>query len=1026
MGGGSRHEQLALGETPNIAARMQGLAEPNSVVMSAATQRLVAGLFNCQDLGPQTLKGISIPISAYRVSGEGAAQSRFDAAMHKGLTPLVGRAEELSLLQRRWEQAKAGDGQVVLLSGEPGIGKSRLVQELKEQFAHEGVTRIEFRCSPYHEKSALYPIIEQLQRMLAFAREDTSAAKLEKLQHTLSHYRFPQADTVPLIAALLSLPHSESSPRIAVSPQKQKEKTQAAVVAWLLEEAEHKTVYNTWEDMHWADPSTLEVLNLVVDQAPTASLYVLLTFRPEFTPPWRNRSHVSQITLSRLGQRQVEAMVECVTAGKALPPEVMRQIVVKTDGVPLFVEELTKTVIEAEVDVGARHALPLPLAIPATLQDALMARLDRLGTAKEIAQLGATIGREFSYELLQAVSPLDDETLQDGLQQLVASELVYQHGLLPQAHYLFKHALIQDAAYQSLLKSKRHQYHEKIGQVLEETFPDTTKTQPELVAHHYTEARLVQQALPYWLKAGQVAAERSAHAEAIGLLSTGLDLLRDLPETAERDRWELAFQTALLPQLVAARGDASPEVGTTSGRAAELCHRLGAVSQLFPVQFELTLFHTCRAHHRAAQAVATDFIKLARGADDPVALHAALVVMGVSSYWLGEFEIANSHFEEGMSLFSPERHRDVAFIYEPDPTAGGLGYWGFTLWSLGYPDQALQKTERMLGLAQELTLLHPSSLAMSLGHAATVHSFRGETSMALARAEAGLALAKEHGLRGWEAIHRTRVFAVEGILKLQDALNAYWATGFRVANSITFASLALAFGERAQFDEAERAMDEAFSFIEEADERTYEAEVHRLKGELLLMQDASHAARAEECFRGAIEIARRQRAKSWELRATTSLAGLLQKHRRRKEARDARRNPRLVHRGIRHRGSEGREGPPGRAVVTASLIASFSSSVLHCARGSPSRGGTVTCARAATKILPARASATAAGRPSRASAPGAKSRTRPAPAFATAAAGRSKRRRLQSELPIRAPTPPSTSPRRSSPRAVLSKVSASR
>jgi class 3 adenylate cyclase/tetratricopeptide (TPR) repeat protein len=896
MGGGSRHEQLALGETPNIAARVQGLAEPDSVVVSAATQRLVAGLFNCEDLGPRTLKGISTPISAYRVSSEGVAQSRFDAAMHEGLTPLVGRAEELALLQRRWEQAKSGAGQVVLLSGEPGIGKSRLAQELKDQLAHDGVTRIEFRCSPYHENSAFYPIIEQLQRMLAFAREDTSAAKLEKLQHMLSRYRFPQADTVPLIAALLSLPHPESSPRIAVSPQKQKEKTQAAVVAWLLEEAEQKTVYNTWEDMHWADPSTLEVLNLVVDQAPTASLYVLLTFRPEFTPPWGNRSHVSQITLSRLGRSQVEAMVECVTGGKALPPEVMHQVVVKTDGVPLFVEELAKAIVESGLLTAVndhyelRGPLP-PLAIPSTLQASLLARLDRLAAVKEIAQLGATIGREFSYELLHAVSPLDEAMLQHGLKQLVEAELVYQHGLLPRAHYLFKHVLIQDAAYQSLLKSKRHQYHKKIGQVLEEKFPDTKETQPELVAHHYTEARLVQQALPYWLKAGQVAAERSAHAEAIGLLSAGLDLLRDLPETAERDRWELAFQTALLPQLVAARGDASPEVGTTIGRAAELCHRLGAMSQLFPVQYELTLFHWCSAHHRAAQAVATDFIKLARAADDPVALHAALNVMGGSSYWLGEFEIANSYFEEGMSFFSPERHRDVAFIYEPDPTAGGLGYWGFTLWSLGYPDQALQRTERMLGLAQELTLLHPSSLAMSLGHAAIVHSLRGEASMALARAEAGLALANEHGLRGWKAIHRTTICAVlsredrEGILKLQDAVNAYWATGFRVANSITFASLALAFGERAQFDEAERAMDEAFSFIEEADERAYEAEVHRLKGELLLMQDASHAARAEECFRGAIEIARRQRAKSWELRATISLAGLLVKHRRRKEAR---------------------------------------------------------------------------------------------------------------------------------------------
>jgi len=420
IGAGECTERLALGETPNLAARVQGKAEPNTVVISQATYRLVQGLFTCEGLGPQALKNVAVPLELYRVHGEGAAQSRFEAAVHTGLTPLVGRAEELALLQRRWDHAKAGAGQVVLLSGEPGIGKSRLVQELTEQLAHEGVTRMEFRCSPYHQNSALYPIIDHLQRLLQFARDDAPATKLEKLQHTLSHYRFPQVDTVPLLAALLSLPHPEGYPPITVSPQKQKEKTQAALVAWLVEEAEQRTVYNTWEDVHWADPSTLEVLTLVVDQAPTASLYVLLTFRPEFTPPWGNRSHLSQLTLSRLGRSQVEAMVEQVTGGKALPPEVVQQIVAKTDGVPLFVEELTKTVVESGLlreeegrYVGAHGGAPIPpLAIPATLQDSLMARLDRLGVAKEIAQLGATLGREFSYELIHAVSSLDEERLQ--------------------------------------------------------------------------------------------------------------------------------------------------------------------------------------------------------------------------------------------------------------------------------------------------------------------------------------------------------------------------------------------------------------------------------------------------------------------------------------------------------------------------------------------------------------------------------------------------------------------------------------
>jgi class 3 adenylate cyclase len=562
IGAGERTERLALGETPNLAARVQGVAEPDTVVMSEATQRLVHGLFECQDLGTQTLKGISTPVSVYRVIGESTAQSRFEVAVGAGLTPLVGREEELGLLQRRWTQAKAGAGQVVLLSGEPGIGKSRLVQELKEQLAHEGVIRIEFRCSPYHQNSALYPLIDHLQRLLRFAHEDTPAAKLEKLQHTLSHYRFPQADTFPLLAALLSLPHPEGHPPLTVSSQKQKEKTQAALVAWLVEEAERQPVYNTWEDVHWADPSTLEVLTLFLDQVPTTQLLALLTFRPEFPPPWGNRSHLSQLTLSRLERSQVEAMVERVTDGKALPPEVVQQIVAKTDGVPLFVEELTKTVVESGLlttvqdHYELRGPLP-PLAIPSTLQDSLRARLDRLAPVKEIAQMGAVLGREFSYELLHAVSSLDEATLQHGLRHLVKAELVYQRGLLPQAHYLFKHALIQDTAYQSLLKSTRQQLHQQVAQVLAERFIETVEAQPELLAHHYTEAGFIEQALPYWQQAGERANQRSAYVEAVAHLTKGLELLTALPDTPKHTQQELTLQLALGAALFGGKGYAA-------------------------------------------------------------------------------------------------------------------------------------------------------------------------------------------------------------------------------------------------------------------------------------------------------------------------------------------------------------------------------------------------------------------------------------------------------------------------------------
>src|SRR5712692_536962 len=433
IGSSDKREILALGETPNIAARVQGQAAPDEVVISAVTYRLVEGLFDCEDRGRPELKGVSTPLTLYRVVKEGEAQSRFQVVVRKGLTPLVGREHEHGLLCERWERVKDGEGQVVLLSGEPGIGKSRLVEALKDTVLHEGAPCRKLRCSPYAQHSALYPVIEHIQRLLHFQADETLENKLEKLQRTLSRSRFPQADTLPLLAALLSLPHPAGCPPLSLSPQRQKEKTHEAIVAWLCEEAKQQAVTYAWEDLHWADPSTLDLLTLSLAQVPTTRLLAVLTFRPEFTPPWGSHSYLSQLTLSRLGRSHVGMMVDGVTGGKALPAEVVQQIASKTDGVPLFVEELTKMVVESGFDVGARRAVPLSLGIPATLHDALMARLDRLGTAKEVAQLGATLGREFTYDVLQAVSPLDEGTLQRGLRQLVEAELVYQSGLPSQA-----------------------------------------------------------------------------------------------------------------------------------------------------------------------------------------------------------------------------------------------------------------------------------------------------------------------------------------------------------------------------------------------------------------------------------------------------------------------------------------------------------------------------------------------------------------------------------------------------------------
>ena len=502
VGGGTRQEQLALGETPNLAARLQGIAAPNTLVISATTFQLLGGFFACQPLGTPPLKGQAQPLAVYRVLYESMARSRLEAVGSTGWTPLVGREQEIGLLRERWAQVKEGAGQVVLLSGEAGIGKSRLVQVLQAQVAAEPQAWLTpCQCSPYYQNTAFYPMIDLLERVaLRFEREESPPQKISKLEGFLVQYGLPLAETVPLLAALLSLPLPADYAPLTISPEQQKQQTLHALLTILLRIAAQQPVLFVMEDLHWVDPTTLEFLSLLVDQGPTARILALCTFRPDFTPPWTGRSHLTQVTVHRLPRRQAAEVIRQVAHGKTLPAEVVEQIVARTDGVPLFVEELTKMVLESDLleEREERYELtgPLPpLAIPATLHDSLMARLDRLATVKALAQLGATLGREFSYELLQAVSPWDEATLRRGLHQLVEAEFLYQQGLPPQATYTFKHALIQDVAYQSLLRSTRQQYHQRIAQALEAQFPETVATQPELVAQHYTAAGCAEQAV---------------------------------------------------------------------------------------------------------------------------------------------------------------------------------------------------------------------------------------------------------------------------------------------------------------------------------------------------------------------------------------------------------------------------------------------------------------------------------------------------------------------------------------------------
>jgi class 3 adenylate cyclase len=749
IGGGGRQEQLALGEVPNVASRIQGLAEPNTIVIRAASYRLVQGYFECQECGAQALRGVSQPIAVYRVLQASGAQSRLEIASTRGLTPLVGRESEVALLLERWQQVKAGQGQVVLLTGDAGIGKSRLVQTLKDQVANEPHMRWECRSSAYSQNTALFPLTDLFQRILRFEASETPDAKFAKLKHALSQYRLPLEESVPLFAPVLSLPLPEHHyPPLNLSPQRQRQKTLETIIAIVLELAEHQPVLFILEDLHWTDPTTLEFLGLLVEQVPTAAIYTLLTCRPYFQPAWHHRSYLTEITVNRLSNAQVEQIVAGITDGKTFPAAVLQQILTKTEGIPLFVEELTKAILES----GQLKALDghyeligsfSTFAIPATLQDSLMARLDRLVTAKAVAQYAAVMGRGFAYDLLQTVSQLDAATLQRELRRLVEAEIVYQRGVLPQAIYVFKHALIQDAAYESLLKSTRQQYHQRIALVLESQFPETAEAQPELLAQHYTEASLIEQAVGYWQKAGQRAVQRAAHVEAIRHLTKGLELLQTLSETPERTQREVDMHIAFGASLIATKGYAAPEVGKTDMSAQQLCQHLEDPYQLFPVLRGLWSYYLVRAELQTAHALGKQLLALAQQVQDAAMLLGAHRALGATLFFLGAADSADTHLAQGLALYDPQQHRAQAFLYGADTGVVCRSHAAHTLWVLGYPDQGLARNDEAVTLAQPI--VHPYSLCYVLHMAMVSHQFRREGRAAQERAEACISLAKEQG-----------------------------------------------------------------------------------------------------------------------------------------------------------------------------------------------------------------------------------------------------------------------------------------
>jgi class 3 adenylate cyclase/predicted ATPase len=897
VGAGSRHEQLALGEVPNVAARIQGLAAPDTVVISAATYQLVEGYFDCESLGEHALRGVAEPIAIHRVLRESGIQSRLDVASTRGLTPLVGREQEVGLLIDRWAQSREGHGQVILLSGEAGIGKSRLVQVLKEHAANEPHTRLECRNSPYFTNSALHPIIDMVQRTLRFQTDDTPETKLEKLEQNLSQYHLPTHETVPLCGTLLSLPVPEDRyPPLNLSPQRQRQKTLESIVAILLEHAEQQPVLFILEDLHWTDPSTLELLDLLIDQIPTVAIYTLLTCRPTFQPSWSSRSYLTQVTLSHLSHRQTEQLATQVAGGKTLPTDIVQQLVDKTDGVPLFVEEMTKSVLESGVLKEADGQYELvdtvsSLAIPTTLQDSLMARLDRLVTAKAVAQYASVIGRQFSFELLHAVSELDEATLRRELSRLVEAELVYQRGLPPQATYVFKHALIVEVSYQSLLRSTRQGYHRRIAEVLEGRFPETAESQPELMAHHYTNAGLNQKAVAFWKQAGERAVERSANAEAIEHYTKALEVLKTLPDAPERTEHELELLIALGAPLMVTHGTGAPEAEHVYAQARILCQKVQNSPHMFPALWGYGRVLIHRVEYQVARELGEQLVALAERSQEPARLLEAHFALGAPLLWMGKLDVSLRHMETARSFYETRQHRSLMLRSGHDHEVGCLTYEARALWFLGYPNQALTRVYEALDRARNLS--HPFSMVRALCLVTFLHQYRQEMEQVRERGEELITIARAQDFAMWVVVARIMLgwtLALEGqengIAEIQQGLKDYLAMGSQNGYSYHLSLLTEAYIQVEKPEEGLTVLQEALSFVEKTGERVHEADLYRLKGQLLLQQSMDNHTEAASCFHQAIAIAQSQSAKSWELRAATSLAKLWQSHDKRKEAYD--------------------------------------------------------------------------------------------------------------------------------------------
>jgi class 3 adenylate cyclase/predicted ATPase len=886
IGSGEAQERGIVGETPNFAARLQGLAGPNSVVIAESTRKLLGNLFELEDLGARDLKGIAGPVRAWTALRPSGVESRFEA-LRTATTPLVGRDEEVDLLLRRREQAKRGDGCVVLISGEPGIGKSRIAETIVERLGGEPHTRLRYFCSPHFQDSALYPSIAQLERAAGFRREDTAEQRLAKLEAVLAQGTNDLSEAVPLLADLLSIPTGDRYPPLNLTPQKRKEKTLHTQLAQLEGLAARQPVLMVWEDVHWSDPTTRETLDLVIDRVPTLRVLMILTFRPEFTPPWIGRPHVTMLTLNRLAARQRAEMIAYVTGGKALPEEIADQIIDRTDGVPLFIEELTKTVVESGIvtEAGDHYALagPMgPLAIPTSLQASLLARLDRIAPTREVAQIGAALGRSFSYELISAVAKMPQQKLDGALEQLASAELIFRRGVPPDAEYTFKHALVQDAAYSTLLRARRQQLHDRIVTTLENKFPEVVTAQPTLMAQHCTEAGLSDKAVGYWLKAGQQAVARSAMKEAVAQLHKGLDLLKSMPDTSARQQQELDLRITLGTALIATKGWAAPLVGETHARAHLLAEQLDRPDYLFVLLRRQVLFHHLRGEYQLALSLAQQMEEIGQTRGDAALMHVGRSMQGMIRCVAGEFVAARAILAQNYGMSDSAARaaiRDTLVYFD----AVSLGH-------LGYVDAARYRAREALSEASQLG--HAFSLAQASMFACWIECAVGSPYDIRPHAEQLTPLAREHGFsyhvamgliyRGWSMSALGEL--EEGYDMIAKGLALHRTTESVAYQTLPLILLAEACSKLGRTTEGLNYLTEADQITETTNERFHEVELHRVRGDLF--QIMGNLAGAELSYQHAIVVAKRQSARMFELRAATSLARLWRDQGKREEAHD--------------------------------------------------------------------------------------------------------------------------------------------